>query len=187
MKKILAIILFMGMICVMTVASAGESYWTIGYPDLFLRSTPSKEYPYLERIPYGSEVTMITDGADWVLVYYNGQYGYCKREFLNDYDPYYLSEPHPETPEAAFSTNILQRGNKKPTYKVKNLQLCLVEAGYLADDPGVDGYFGRETQDALIQFQQDHDIKATGKAGDITKAVLWDLYQDVLMIQGYAR
>ena len=62
-----------------------------------------------------------------------------------------------------------------------------MEAGYLDDDPGTDGYFGRETRDALIRFQQDHDIRATGKAGDITKEVLWDLYQDVLMIEGYAR
>lgn len=187
MKKMLAATLLIGMVCMMSVAFAGESYWTVGYPDLFLRSMPSKEYPYLERMPYGSEVTMISDGADWALVYYNGQYGYCKREYLNEYDPYYLSEPHPETAEAAFGTSVLQKGNRKPTYKVKNLQLCLMEAGYLDDDPGIDGYFGRETRDALIRFQQDHDIRATGKAGDITKEVLWDLYQDVLMIEGYAR
>jgi len=30
-------------------------------------------------------------------------------------------------------------------------------------------------------------IKVTGKAGEITKADLWDLYQDILMIDGYAR
>ena len=70
------------MVCTMSVAFAGESYWTVGYPDLFLRSTPSTEYPYLERMPYGSEVIIISDGTDWVLVYYNGQYGYCKREYL---------------------------------------------------------------------------------------------------------
>ena len=77
MKKLLAITLLIGTVCAMSVASAGESYWTVGYPDLFLRSsTPSTEYPYLERMPYGSEVIMISDGADWALVYYNGQYGY---------------------------------------------------------------------------------------------------------------
>lgn len=187
MKKLLAITLLIGMVYAMSVASAGESYWTVGYPDLFLRSTPSTEYPYLERMPYGSEVIMISDGADWALVYYNGQYGYCKREYLNDYDPYYLMEPHPNTPEAAFGTNLLQCGNKKPSYKVKNLQLCLMEGGYLDNEPGVDGYFGRETREALIRFQKSHDIKPTGKAGDITKAVLWDLYQDVLMLDGYVR
>ena len=60
----------------MSVAFAGESYWTVGYPDLFLRSTPSTEYPYLERMPYGSEVKMISDDTDLAHVYYNGQYGY---------------------------------------------------------------------------------------------------------------
>ena len=81
MKKLLAITLLFGMVCAMSVASAGETYWTVGYPNLFLRSTPSTEYPYLERMPYGSEVIMISDGTDWALVYYNGQYGYVFGSF----------------------------------------------------------------------------------------------------------
>ena len=46
---------------------------------------------------------------------------------------------------------------------------------------------GRETREALKSFQLDHDISSTGKAGDITKAVLWDLYQDLLVVNGYVR
>ena len=35
MKKLLAITLLIGMVCAMSVAFAGESNWTVGYPDLF--------------------------------------------------------------------------------------------------------------------------------------------------------
>ena len=68
----------------MSVAFAGESYWTVDYPDPFLWSMPSTEYPYLERMPYGSEVKMISDDTDLAHVYYNGQYGYkCRYVHLS--------------------------------------------------------------------------------------------------------
>lgn len=187
MKMALAVVLLMSLLFSISVASADEIMYIVGYPDTFLRQDPSAENPYLARMPYGSAVNVIDEGNTWALICYNGQYGYCMREFLNEDDPYYLMEPHPESAEQAFGTNMLRRGNRTPNIFVMNLQLCLVQGGYLDTDPGADGYFGRETKAALAEFQKEHDLYASGEAGDITKAVLWDEYADILMQIGYKR
>lgn len=82
---------------------------------------------------------------------------------------------------------MLRRGNKTPNIFVMNLQICLVQGDYLECTPGVDGYFGRETKAALAKFQKEHNLYASGEAGDISKAVLWDEYADLLMQIGYKR
>lgn len=187
MKTVMTVLLLVGMIFSLPHASAEEIMYIIGYPDTFLREDPSTKNPYLARMPYGSAVSVIDEGQTWSLICYNGQYGYCMREYLNEDDPYYVMEPHPESAEQAFGTNMLRRGNRYPSILVMNLQLCLAYDGYLRDTPGVDGYFGRDTKAALAEFQKEHDLEATGEAGDITKAVLWDTYCDLLMESGYVR
>lgn len=187
MKMVLAALLVMSMFLSVSIATADETMYIVGYPDTFLRRDPSTENPYLVRMPYGSAVSVIDEGSAWSLICYNGQYGYCMREFLNEDDPYYLMEPHPESAEQAFGTNMLRRGNKTPNIFVMNLQICLVQGGYLECNPGVDGYFGRETKVALAKFQKEHNLYASGEAGDISKAVLWDEYADLLMQIGYKR
>lgn len=187
MKMALAVVLLMSLLFSISVASADEIMYIVGYPDTFLRRDPSTENPYLARMPYGSAVSVIDEGNTWSLICYNGQYGYCMREFLNEDDPYYLMEPRPETAEQAFGTNLLRRGNKTPNIFVMNLQICLVQGGYLECNPGVDGYFGSDTKAALVEFQKEHDLDASGVAGDITKAVLWDEYADLLMQIGHKR
>ncbi len=109
------------------------------------------------------------------------------REFLNEDDPYYLMEPHPESAEQAFGTNMLRRGNRTPNIFVMNLQICLIQGGYLDINPGVDGYFERKTKAALAEFQKEHSLAVSGEAGDITQAILWDEYSDLLMQIGYKR
>lgn len=187
MKMAMAVALLMSLLFSTSVASADEIMYIVGYPDTFLRRDPSTENPYLARMPYGSAVSLIDEGNIWSLICYNGQYGYCMREFLNEDDPYYLMEPHPESAEQAFGTNMLRRGNRNPSIFVMNLQICLTYNGYLDCNPGVDGYFGKETKAALAEFQKEHDLDASGEAGDITKAVLWDEYADLLMQVGYKR
>ncbi len=187
MKMVLAVLLIASMFLSVSIATADETMYIVGYPDTFLRRDPSTENPYLVRMPYGSAVSVIDEGSAWSLICYNGQYGYCMREYLNEDDPYYLMEPHPESAEQAFGTNMLRRGNKTPNIFVMNLQICLVQGGYLECNPGVDGYFGRETKAALAKFQKDHNLYASGEAGDMTKAVLWEEYVDLLMTQGYKR
>ena len=187
MKMALAVVLLMSLLFSISVASADEIMYIVGYPDTFLRRDPSTENPYLARMPYGSAVSVIDEGNTWSLICYNGQYGYCMREFLNEDDPYYLMEPHPESAEQAFGTNMLRRGNRTPNSFVMNLQICLIQGGYLDTNPGVDGYFGRETKAALAEFQKEHSLAVSGEAGDITKAILWDEYSDMLMQIGYKR
>lgn len=187
MKMVLAVLLIVSMFLSLSTASADETMYIVGYPDTFLRRDPSTEHPYLARMPYGSVVSVIDEGRTWSLICYNGQYGYCMRDYLNEDDPYLLMEPHPESAEQAFGTNMLRRGNKTPNIFVMNLQSCLIEGGYLEGIPGVDGYFGKDTKAALAEFQMEHDLDATGEAGDITKSVLWDEYADLLMRIGYKR
>ena len=187
MKMMMAVLLTIGMVFALNCASAQEIMYLNGYPDTFLRSDPSTEHPYLARMPYGSEVSMIDEGKTWCVICYNGQYGYCKRKFLQDDDPYGQADPHPESAEEAFGTNMLRRGNKTPDFRVMNLQLCLIEGGYLDEEAGIDGYFGRKTKGALAEFQKEHNMAATGQAGDLTKTILWDEYCDLLMESGYKR
>lgn len=187
MKMVLAVLLVMSMFISVSSALADETMYIVGYPDTFLRRDPSTENPYLARMPYGSAVSVINEGRTWSLICYNGQYGYCMREYLNEDDPYYLMEPHPESAEQAFGTNLLRRGNKSPNIFVMNLQICLNQGGYLDDNPGVDGYFGKETKAALAEFQKEHDLYASGEAGDMTKSILWYEYSDLLMQIGYKR
>ena len=94
------------------------------------------------------------------------------------------SEACPTTMEEAFGTTLLQRGNDTPSYTVKNLQLCLMEGGFLDDDKGADGYFGKNTYKALCAFQKSQGLDAAGRAGNITKTRLWYLYADFLMENG---
>lgn len=187
MKMVMAVMLVISMFLSVSIASADETMYIVGYPDTFLRQDPSTENPYLARMPYGSVVSVLDEGSTWSLICYNGQYGYCMREFLNEDDPYYLLEPHPESAEQAFGTNMLRRGNKYPNIFVMNLQICLIQGGYLECNPGVDGYFGKETRAALAEFQKEHDLYASGIAGDMTKVILWDEYADILMKTGYSR
>lgn len=187
MKMVLAVLLALSMFGSISTACADETMYIVGYPDTFLRRNPSTENPYLARMPYGSAVSVLDEGSTWSLICYNGQYGYCMREYLNEDDPYYLMEPHPESAEQAFGTNLLRRGNKTPNIFVMNLQICLIQGGYLDINPGVDGYFGKETKTALVEYQKQHNLHASGEAGDLTKAILWDEYNDLLMQIGYKR
>lgn len=160
-----------------------------GQPYVRLRQTDSAELPYVAKMPYGSEVTVISTrynahDEEWSLVEYNGQFGFCKTEYLSHELERYASEMCPQTLEEAFGSTVLQNGNSAPDYRVKNLQLCLMEAGFLFDEKGADGYFGKNTYKALCDFQKAQHLDAVGRAGNITKTRLWYMYSDFLMENG---
>ncbi len=160
-----------------------------GQPYVRLRQTDSIDKPYVDKMPYGSMVTVVATqfnevGEEWSLVIYNEQYGYCMTKYLaSEVDPT-ADESYPLTMEDAFGTTILQRGNSFPSYRVKNLQLCLVEGGFLNDEKGADGYFGKNTFKALCAFQKSQGLDPAGRAGKTTKTRLWYLYSDYLMENG---
>jgi len=188
-KKILSLVLvLLALLSVTMSASADETMYIGAYPDTYLRRDESAQKPYLARMPYGSQVTYISsrevDGVSWSFIIYNDQFGYCKSKYLQPENPYEGVTPHPQSMDESFGTNVLQKGNATPDYRVKNLQLCLIQAGYLAEEPGADGYFGSNTYKAVIKFQKYNNLYPAGKVGKTTKAVLWYRYGEYLQENG---
>ena len=172
--------------------SGGEEWsvmYVIGRPFVRLRQTDSIDKPYVDKMPYGSMVTVMATqinevGEEWSLVIYNEQYGYCMTKYLSYEADMPARESCPSTMDEAFGTTLLQRGNKTPSYRVKNLQLCLIDGGFLNDEKGADGYFGKNTFKALCAFQKSQGLDPAGRAGKTTKTRLWYLYADFLMENG---
>jgi len=69
---------------------------------------------------------------------------------------------------AASRSQVLMRGDKDEW--VTQLQQALHEKGYLKQKPT--GYFGTDTQAAVMAFQKDGKIVVDGKAGPITRKLL---------------
>ena len=76
---------------------------------------------------------------------------------------------------------VLQIGDRDQEKEswVEDLQQKLYDAGYLKVKPT--GYFGTDTQNAVVQFQTENGgLVVDGKAGPMTrKAVLGDAYADI--------
>lgn len=71
---------------------------------------------------------------------------------------------------------ILQVGDEDAW--VMELQVKLNEEGYLSVP--ATGYYGTNTQNAVIQYQKDHGLSVDGKAGPATrKAILGDAYTEI--------
>ena len=70
-----------------TIYNEGEqpSYTVTPDNNLNMRSGPSTDYDLLAKIPASTGVTALGANEDgsWVVVNYNGQYGWLKAEFLN--------------------------------------------------------------------------------------------------------
>lgn len=172
-----------------TIHDEPDVMFISGYPYVRLRQTDSIELPYLVKMPYGSEVTIVStlnnaNGEEWSLIIYNGLYGFCKSEYLVAEIDSPAYSTNPQTIEEAFGSNLLMRGNSTPDYRVKNLQLCLIDGGFLNDENGADGYFGKQTYKALFDFQKSQGLPQTGQAGNVTKIRLWYMYADFLSENG---
>ncbi len=188
-KQILSLaLLLLAVLSASLPAFADETMYIGAYPDTYLRRDKSAKKPYLARMPYGSQVTYISsrevNGDSWSFIIYNDQFGYCRSKYLQTDNPYEGVTPHPQNIDAAFGTNVLQKGNDTPDYRVKNLQLCLIQAGYLEEEPGADGYFGSDTYKAVMKFQKANHLYQAGRVGKTTKAVLWYLYEEYLQENG---
>ena len=72
------------------------------------------------------------------------------------------------------SGKSVQRGDQSPM--VERIQGMLDLLGY---DPGaIDGYFGRRTEEAVLDFQEDYGLKVTGVVDDKTQRALSDACDD---------
>lgn len=60
---------------------------------------------------------------------------------------------------------------------VKTMQKMLVACGYSVGDSGIDGDFGKATDNAVRRFQSDHNLSVDGDYGPKTKAALEAAYK----------
>lgn len=81
-----------------------------------------------------------------------------------------------------YGTSTLVRGDGDPKTDsawqtkqpyVRALQEDLTSIGFNTN--GSDGIFGKNTELTVIQFQENHELAADGKAGPATKSLLYDL------------
>ena len=70
-----------------------------------------------------------------------------------------------DAPELAQAANV-------PVNKIAAVQQALVDAGYNVGPEGVDGKFGKNTRNAVLQYQRDNGIKQTGNVGPVTAGKL---------------
>ena len=71
------------------------------------------------------------------------------------------------------SKPILKKGDKGPY--VADLQTELINRGYDLGKWGADGSFGKQTEKAVKQFQQDHELAVDGIVGPATWQALSDI------------
>ena len=89
--------------------------------------------------------------------------------FLSYWDPDEVDNTHPQTQEQAFGNSLLKKG--QTSYYVKNVQIALDNRGYNVGT--IDGIFGTNTYNAVVQFQQYAGLDDDGIVGPDTKEALW--------------
>jgi peptidoglycan hydrolase-like protein with peptidoglycan-binding domain len=75
----------------------------------------------------------------------------------------------PQVAYAASSTEILSSGDTSQS--VVELQQALMQKGYFESE--ITGYFGPETQNAVIEYQEDNGLVADGKVGPETSDLIF--------------
>jgi hypothetical protein len=101
----------------------------------------------------------------------SGYFGYANGGIYapdyNNYNDGYIGGP---TSCVQALTSTLSTGQESD--EVLTLQDYLHDAGYLSVMPN--GYFGASTRQAVVAFQRDHGISATGSVGSATRSALND-------------
>lgn len=84
----------------------------------------------------------------------------------------FLIQGKPEVNETPFALEavVLRRGMKGE--RIKALQILLIGRGYSCGPAGVDGSFGPDTENAVLLYQEDHDLEADANVGPLTLASL---------------
>ena len=86
-----------------------------------------------------------------------------------EYTPSPAPAPSP-TPSpsgsGSYGDGILRRGSKG--IEVRKLQENLINLGYSVGPDGADGDFGRNTYNAVVQFQKDNNLNPDGEVGPLT-------------------
>ena len=138
---------------------------------LTLRATQSTSAKALKYIPNGTQITVLSKGATWSKVTYEGQTGYVLSTYLSTQAAVQATATPTPTP-AAYDTSIFTR-TLKLNYTgsdVTALQQRLKELNYLS---AVTGTYDETTQDAVKLFQSYNSLTVDGAAGSGTLTKLF--------------
>lgn len=134
-----------------------------------VRSGPGANFSSYGTLPYGTKVAVTGSTGDWSIFSYNGRTAYLYSQYLTPYITSSTAMP------------VLRFGSEG-TY-VKTMQECLVSLGYSLPRFGANGYFGSETQTAVIKFQRDKKLSQDGVCGPKTWTAIFDAV-DINTYQG---
>lgn len=121
---------------------------------LNVRSGPGTNYSRYGALTYGTEVTVTGSSGAWSIFSYNGKTAYLYTEYLT---------PTNKNPSSMPTVRFGSSGTA-----VKTMQQHLMSLGYSLPRKGDDGYFGSETQAAVVAFQRDHGLSPDGICGPLT-------------------
>lgn len=185
-KRCVAVVLFALMM--LSGAAVGlhayaslPKYGLVTASGLMLREKPSTKSDSIDVIPNGGVVRIFrqsTSDNDWYQVYYNDAEGYVMSKYLRfdvSSDEVEASKSKSSKSSSKSSSKVeipsasLRKGDKS-SY-VKAMQKQLKEEGF---EISADGVYGENTESAVLDFQEDHDLKADGVAGIKTLTELYD-------------
>lgn len=155
--------------------ATGYPYNTVATGDVNLRKTKSTSAKKLASIPAGATVTVNSLSGSWASVTYNGQTGWCKKDYLRiativkaTATP--TTAPTIDPSEDTSSYQVLQSGSDGN--QVMALQEALIELGFLKGT--ADGVYGAATAQAVMAFQRMNDYPITGVADANMQAFLFN-------------
>ena len=107
----------------------------------------------------------------------DGEFGQATYEALKQFQAYHNLEVDGEYGPASravleqpFNRGYLQKGDSSD--EVRDMQLLLMKAGYSVGASGADGEFGQNTYNALVKFQKENGLTASGHYDTTTKEKL---------------
>lgn len=183
MKKFIAIFLvIMSLISAVCVGNAEVcipvgSYAYTCKGDVAVRSSPSSASSsnIIDRVNTGTrvyikETALFNDSFYKVSVDELTSNGYIRADCLSS------RRPNMDTWEHYYGPGNLSRsGGQSTSEQIMNFQRDLDNLWYDIGESGVDGYFGIDTERAVMEFQQDHNLTVDGIAGPVTKELLYRL------------
>lgn len=138
---------------------SGATYKVNAKSGINVRSGPGSNYSRYGTLAYGTQVAITGSSGDWSIFTYKGKRAYLYSQYLT------------AVSNNATSMPTLRFGSEGTN--VKTMQQHLVTLGYSLPRFGVDGYFGSETQGAVIKFQKEHGLSQDGVCGPKTWAAIF--------------
>lgn len=155
--------------------ATGYPYDTVATGNVNLRKSQSTTAKKLASIPAGAAVTVNSVSGSWANVTYDGQTGWCKKDYLRlativKATPTPTAAPTLNPSEDTGSYQLLQSGSDGN--QVMALQEALIELGFLKGT--ADGVYGNATAQAVMALQRMNDYPITGIADANLQAFIFN-------------